>query len=375
MSRNRLIFAAALAALGAVLLSAQAQQSRPRPEPEPDRPIDAASRAALVENVISVLDREYVYPEKAREMGAALRQRMRRREYDAVTSSRAFADSLTSHLQAVSRDRHLGVRFSPEPPPPQDAGEPDETPEQLAQWRERSRVNNFGFEKVERLPGNVGYLEILGFDDPSIGTETAAAAMSFLANTDALIIDLRRNGGGTTDMVPLVSTYLFDRPTHLNSIYSRPTDSTEEFWTLPRVPGQRFGGEKPVYVLTSRRTFSAAEEFANNLKNLKRATIVGDTTGGGAHPGDTRRVGDHFIIFVPTGRAINPVTNTNWEGTGVHPDVAVPPAHALQTAYVDALGKVLEKTTDPDTRRQLQNVIAAERGKLDQMRAGRPAGS
>jgi hypothetical protein len=369
MNRTRLILAAALAALGTAPLSAQMAQ------PEPDRPIDAASRASVVENVISALDRAYVFPEKAREMGAALRQRVRRREYDAVTSSRAFADSLTSHLQAVSRDKHLRVRFSPEPIPPEDTTQRRETPEQLALRRDRARVNNFGFEKVERLAGNVGYLEIRGFADPAIASETAVAAMNFLANADALIIDLRRNGGGSPGMVQLVSSYLFDESTHLNSLYFRPADRTSQFWTLPYVPGRRFGQEKPVYVLTSERTFSAAEEFSYNLQNLKRATIVGDTTGGGAHPGGVRRVGDHFGVFVPSGRAISPVTNTNWEGTGVRPDVAVPTAHALQTAYVDALGKVLEKTTAPELRRQLQDVIATERRKLDEMRAGRPAGS
>ncbi|HEU4456182.1 MAG TPA: S41 family peptidase, partial [Longimicrobium sp.] len=316
MNRTRLMLAAAVVACGAAPLSAQA------PQPEPDRPIDAATRAAVVENVIAALDRAYVFPEKAREMGAALRQRMRRREYDGIAGSRAFADTLTSHLQAVSRDLHLRVRYSPEPLPPEDTVERRETPEDLARRRDRARLTNFGFEKVERLPGNVGYLEIRGFMDPGVGSETAVAAMNFLANTDALIIDLRRNGGGSPGMVQLVSSYLFDEPTHLNSLYFRPTDRTDQFWTLPHVPGRRFGQEKPIYVLTSRRTFSAAEEFTYNLQNLERATVVGDTTGGGAHPGGVRRVGDHFGVFVPSGRAINPVSNTNWEGTGVRPDVA-----------------------------------------------------
>jgi retinol-binding protein 3 len=175
-------------------------------------------------------------------------------------------------------------------------------------------------------------------------------------------------------MVQLVSSYLFDQPTHLNSLYFRPTDRTDQFWTLPHVPGRRFGQEKPIYVLTSSRTFSAAEEFTYNLQNLERATVVGDTTGGGAHPGGVRRVGEHFGVFVPSGRAINPVSNTNWEGTGVRPDVAVPTDHAMQTAYVAALEKVMEKTTSPEIRRQMQEIIAGERKKLDEMRAARPAG-
>ena len=147
--------------------------------------------------------------------------------------------------------------------------------------------------------------------------------MSFVANTDALIIDVRNNGGGAPSMVAYLCSYLFGpEPVHINDLYFRPENSTHQWWTLPHLPGKRYEG-KPVYVLTSKRTFSAAEEFTYNLKTQKRATIVGETTGGGANPGGTRPVAEHFIVFVPSGRAINPITKTNWEGTGVAPDVAV----------------------------------------------------
>ena len=156
--------------------------------------------------------------------------------------------------------------------------------------------------------------------------------MTFLAGTRAMIIDLRWNGGGQPKMVALVSSYLFDRRTHLNDLWTRRTNATEEFWTRDSVAGRKFGGTKPVFVLTSSRTFSGGEEFTNNLKTLKRATIVGETTGGGAHPVRGRRVDDHFMIGVPFARAINPITKTNWEGTGVEPDVKVPASEALATA-------------------------------------------
>jgi C-terminal processing protease CtpA/Prc len=156
--------------------------------------------------------------------------------------------------------------------------------------------------------------------------------MTFLAGTRALIIDLRENGGGSPAMVALVTSYLFDRRTHLNDLWTRATNKTEEFWTRDSVAGRRFGGEKPVYVLTSSNTFSGGEEFTNNLKVLKRATIVGETTGGGAHPVRSRRIDDHFFIGVPFARAINPITRTNWEGVGVEPDTKVPAAAALETA-------------------------------------------
>jgi retinol-binding protein 3 len=147
-----------------------------------------------------------------------------------------------------------------------------------------------------------------------------------------MIIDLRENGGGTPKMVALITSYLFDRRTHLNDLWTRSTNTTAEFWTQDTVAGRRFGGEKPVYVLTSARTFSGAEEFTYNLKTLKRATIVGETTGGGAHPVRCRRIDEHFMIGVPFARAINPITHTNWEGVGVEPDAKVPASEALNAA-------------------------------------------
>lgn len=133
-------------------------------------------------------------------------------------------------------------------------------------------------------------------------------------------------------MVAYVSSYLFDRRTHLNDLYTRSTGETRAFWTRDRVPGRRFGGARPVYVLTSARTFSGAEEFAYNLQALKRATLVGEVTGGGAHPVRGRRIDAHFLIGVPFARAVNPVTRTNWEGVGVAPDVRVPAGEALARA-------------------------------------------
>jgi C-terminal processing protease CtpA/Prc len=191
---------------------------------------------------------------------------------------------------------------------------------------------NCGFQKVERLDGNVGYLKFDMFADPELCAPTAAAAMNFLAGTRALIVDVRENGGGSPAMVAYVSSYLFDRRTHLNDLWTRQTGKTEEFWTRDSVAGRRFGGEKPVYVLTSSRTFSGAEEFTYNLKNLKRATIVGETTGGGAHPVAGHRIDDHFVIGVPFARAVNPITHTNWEGVGVEPDIKAPAGDALATA-------------------------------------------
>jgi C-terminal processing protease CtpA/Prc len=325
---------------------------------QPDRTIDAAERRAVLDGVLDQLKRNYVFPDTALVMERAVRARQRRGEYDRLTSARAFADSLTTDLQAVSRDRHLRVRYSFEPLPVRNDHEPD--PEQRAQARAFGRGVNFGFERVERLAGNVGYLELrsFGFDVEDM-KDAAAAAFTFLGNTDALIIDVRRNGGGSPYMVAQVSSYLFEPDSvHLNSLYWRPRNRTDDFYTRRDIEGTRYGPDRPVYVLTSRNTFSGAEEFAYNLQALRRATIVGDTTGGGAHPGGMQRVTEHFGVWLPTGRAINPITKTNWERVGVRPEIAVASEQALRTAHLAALRGLRDHATDPERQRSLDRAIA-----------------
>ena len=268
-------------------------------------------------------------------------------EYDQIRSRARLAELLTDRLQAVSHDKHLLVVYHSEPRPLQEAGSQD--PSRHEEDRQWSTLHNCGFQKVERLPGNVGYLDLRAFHDPQFAAETAVAAMTWLAHTDALIIDLRDNDGGEPAMIALITSYLFDELVHLNSLYWRESDSTQQFWTLPYVPGTRYGGQKPVYVLTSAATFSGGEEFSYNLKQLKRATIVGETTGGGAHPGGVFQLDEHLEVFIPTGRAINPISGTNWEGTGVIPDIAVPAADALTVGQILALKQVIARIGDTPT--------------------------
>lgn len=180
--------------------------------------------------------------------------------------------------------------------------------------------------------------------DPGICGPTVVAAMNFLGNVDAIIFDLRDNGGGDPKMIALIASYLFDEVTHLNDLYNRKEDSTTQFWTLPYVPGKRLTG-KPAFVLTSHGTFSGGEEFTYDLKELKRATVIGETTGGGAHPVSGHRIDDHFMIGVPFARAINPVSKTNWEGTGVEPDVKVPADTALEVARKMAAEQIHQHET------------------------------
>jgi hypothetical protein len=297
---------------------------------EIDTKIDASIRARVIDSAIVDLDAFYVTPTVAKRMADTLRAHQKRGDYDTVTDGSDFAVLLTSNLQDVSHDKHLHVTFSPVPlPPPRDAshGKPGIPPE----FRQRLAQTNCAFEKAEILPGNIGYLKFNGFGPPEICAPTATAAMNFLANTDAIIFDLRENHGGDPSMVRFICSYLFDHRTHLNDLWTRKDSSTEEYWTLPSVPGKKLAG-KPAYVLTSKETFSGGEEFSYDLKELKRATIVGETTGGGAHPVDGHRIDNRFAIAVPYATAVNPISHTSWEGTGVEPDVKVAADSALSRA-------------------------------------------
>jgi hypothetical protein len=303
--------------------------------------IDAATKARVIDGAVANLNEFYVFPESAKKMEEALRARQKKGEYDAVMDGDAFAEMLTEHLQEVSHDKHLRVGFSPVVLP---KGGPERNPDAEARMRTQMERNNCFFEKVERLPLNIGYLKFNGFADPAVCGATATAAMNFLGGVDAIIFDMRENGGGNPEMVAYISTCLFGERTHLNDLYNRKEDSTTQYWTLPYVPGKRLTG-KPVFVLTAKRTFSGAEEFTYNLKNLKRATIIGETTGGGAHPVSGHRIDDHFTIGVPFARAVNPISKTNWEGTGVEPDVKVPADEALDVAKKMAAEQIKNEET------------------------------
>jgi C-terminal processing protease CtpA/Prc len=300
-------------------------------------------------------------------MSAAVRARQEKGEYDSITNGKELADALTNHLREVCKDKHLGVGFRAEPfPKTFDKGP---SAEELKRMEADLARRNHGFKKVERLDGAVGLLELEGFFPEEYVGDTAAAAMTFLSNCDAVIVDLRKNGGGSPATVILLCSYFFDEPTHLNDIYNRTTDATRQYWSHLVVPGKKLIG-KDVYVLTSSRTFSGAEEFAYNLQSQKRGTIVGETTGGGAHPTRGFRVTDHFGVRVPFARSINPVTKTNWEGTGVKPDVAVSADHALHTAHLLALKKAAEKhASDADRSAEIKRATEAVQKELDALKA------
>lgn len=339
-----------------------------------DLALDAAIRTEVLEAIASELS-EYAFPEVASKIQNDIQARLAAKGYQDVKSGTQLAETLTAQLQTLSGDPHLKVYFSPAVLPhltPQS----EIPPEELAQQRRLSELRNFDFNRVERLRGNIGYLELFSFEPPEFAGEAAAAAMQFLAHTSALIIDLRRNRGGSARMVALLTSYLLPAypAVHLTDLYWPKANRTQQSWTLPYVSGTRYLNQ-PVYLLVGPETFSAAEEFAYNLKHLKRAVIVGETTAGGANPGAGFRLHDHFWMFIPTGRAISQATGENWEGCGVLPDFKIPAELSLKAAQLLAYKKLLRdeaegtftKLLEPSLRRELEDSLEPVEAALNRM--------
>jgi hypothetical protein len=327
--------------------------------------LDQAQKQAIVDEISTLLNKNYIFAETAKKLEDALRTKLAAGDFANVNEAPAFAQAVSQLLLDVGKDRHMGFAYNPAMA--EDLrrlmGRSEEEAKKVRERQlEEARRDNFGFRKVERLPGNIGYIDFRVFQSPADAGATAVAAMNFLAYCDAVIVDLRQNGGGDPAQIQLISSYFFDEPVHLNDLYARATDRTENYWTLPYVPGAKAVGAD-LYILTSARTFSGAEEFTYNMKNLKRATVIGETTGGGAHPTDTMIVQHDFLLRVPFARAINPVSKTNWEGTGVTPDVAVPAAQAFDRAYAMAVEKLAAKATGPGRKAEYEWILDGEKAK------------
>lgn len=298
--------------------------------------LDSAERQRVLDGAISNLKQHYIYPDVAQKIADTLLAKERRGEYDAINDGDAFAHQLTSQMRDVSHDMHLELVYSQDPLPPQPTGQ---IPEDLARYRDVMEQSNCTFEKVETLPRNIGYLKLNSFPDRSVCEPTATATMASLNNADALIVDLRDNRGGMPDMVALMAAYLFDHPEYF---YNPRENTTQESWTHSPVPGNKLA-DKPVYVLTSARTSSGAEQFCYDLKMLKRVTLIGETTGGAAHSGVWHRIDDHFGMGIPETNPINPFSKADWAVTGVEPDVKVKAADAPATAVKLAESKLQKK--------------------------------
>ena len=279
--------------------------------------------------------RDYVFPEVAEQLQSQVRTH--RSEYRAISDSNALAARLTADLRAVGRDHHLEVAFGEEL-----GVQKEPTPAERQHAHAFDLANGYGIRSGRRLPGNVGYVDLAYFSPDSDAGTALAAAMRLVNGTDALILDLRRNGGGSGDTATALLSYFFEEPTQLSSVVERKNGQPLERqkWTMPYVAGPRYLG-KPVFVLTSRRTHSAAEMCAYDLKNTHRATIVGERSAGNANSSKGEiALGYGFAALIPNGETRSPITHTNWEGTGVEPDVVTNASDALIVVYKLALKDV-----------------------------------
>ena len=277
--------------------------------------LDSAAQQALIVKIAELLRTEYVFPAVATHAASALESRA---ASIATTprSSAEFAAALTAELNDLTHDRHVRVRYAPDAAGPRMPQEVDPS------------IDNFGVHRLEWLPGRIGYLKIDRFYEADESRATFDAAARLLAPAAAVIIDLRDNGGGS-DGNALLASYFFDSRLLFNELRWRKEES-DQIWTDPSVRPQL--AKTPLFILTSGRTFSAAEAFAYSLQQRKRATIVGEGTAGGANPNRYFPIGPGLALSVSIGTTVNPVSGSNWEGTGVVPDVVVPAASALETA-------------------------------------------
>jgi retinol-binding protein 3 len=321
--------------------STQAQQS----DEQKKVPISEQTKNEVLDSLLQKLNEFYVFPDTVTKIEKTIRLCKKKGYYSKIKDSKVFADTLTNQLLRITQDKHLSVSFNEE----------DETSIQTPVEDEKERAKNFqrfkiqkkfSFAKIDILDGNIGYLKIEAFFPVNDAAQTATAAMNYLANTDALIIDLRPNHGGEPEMVQFLASHFFDTtPVHLNDLFWREGNKTIQYWTLPNISAKRYL-DKSIYILTNEETFSAGEEFTYDLQVLKRATVVGRTTGGGANPGSEVPIKGKFVAFIPNGRAINPVTKTNWEGTGVKPDIEILEKDALIETQIIALKKLIQTTAD-----------------------------
>ncbi|MFC4930941.1 S41 family peptidase [Massilia sp. GCM10023247] len=305
----------------------------------PEAVLDRAMRVNTIDTLVAKLNAHYVFPDKAKKMEAVLRQRLQEGKYDGISNGYRLARQLTADIHGVVRDRHLKVGFHPKLALPAEADGP--APATQAQWEQRTnfvtrlimrRTASRSVKRVERLGPNIGYLKISSFPVAYLVAGKYAAAMDELAGTDGLIMDLRQNDGGDPQAVALLISYFVDRRTRLNDIWDRETGNTVEHWTDDKLHGKRYGGKKPVLILAGPRTASAGEDFAYTMQALKRATVIGERTWGGAHPAALHGIGGHFFATIPGQRSISPITGTNWEGVGVTPDIAATQDMALAVA-------------------------------------------
>ena len=317
--------------------------------------------------ILELIKSRYVFPAVADSMKYYILDNWQKQKYDTIADGKEFAFQLTRDLQHISNDLHLNIDYKETKPKRSESKEINSEEENV--WLNKLMLeNNYGIKTKKILDGNIGYLEIPLFGPLNICVDSLKAAMHFVENTDALILDLRSCRGSLDEnTIPFFCSYFFEEPVHLFDFYTYETNSTRQFWTHAWIPGKRYT-EKPIYILTSGRTFSGGEEIAYDLKHLNRAQIIGENTKGGANPTDYVQINSQFAISVPYMRSINPITKTNWEHIGVAPDIRVKSNIALYTAHVAALKKLYQLVADEKHRNNLHKILKETEGNKPQLK-------
>ena len=312
-------------------------------------------RQAIVQDIARIARDKYIFPEKGLATAQAIQSHLEHGDYDAILSPSVFADRLTSDLRRASSDQHWSVQFNATLTSALYSGEDEVSEMDIELLKESIYRQNFGIARVEHLLGNIGYIDLHGFAWIGFGGagESIAALMQLVAHCDALIFDMRRNGGGEVETLQVYISYFVEAaPVLYDSFYYRPSGETQQFWTMPYVPGKRLPNV-PLYILTGGATGSGGEAFAYILQNMRGATVIGQKTLGAAHTTDLEIVQGHFQVEYPSGRSISPFTRGDWEGGGVLPDLAVPVEQALSVAHLRALENLIHSCQDEAIQREL----------------------
>jgi hypothetical protein len=331
-----------------------------------DKKISEDEKGELIKLVCERLEVVYAFPESIPKICGTLTGNFEEGKYSELNTPGDFANRLNSDFEEITNDKHFGIVHDPKMAAEMKGEESEDEEESYltAQMVEEERLNNFGFKELKILDGNIGYMDLRIFFPPKYAGETTVAAMSYFSNCDALIIDLRNNGGGWDDMVVFLMSYFFDTEEAVlfSTTYSRYENEYYQSQTMPYVPGKLLAGI-PLYVLTSKSSFSAAEAFAYYMKHLDKAKIVGVRTRGGQNPVEIQTIGDGFVMYIPSWKLLYSATGSGWEGVGVEPDIEVEAAQALNAAHLDALKTLAEKVTDENEKRYYQWTIDGVKGR------------
>lgn len=324
--------------------------------------LDQNLKSEIIEKVAKIMKDKYVFEEVGNKMSDFLVQQHNERKYDSITDIKEFCQKLTSDLRQISNDKHLFVFYSPEEAKEVAARNKSLSKNEIKKIEDYYELSesrsNYGFNKVEILVGNIGYIDIDYFSSSVNANNKVDNIIGFVENTDAIIIDLRDNGGGGgSGADQLLMSYFFgDERVPFSGVYYRETDRIHESWSNHDTKCKKLPNID-LYILTNSNTFSAAEFIAYSLQVLNRAVIIGEVTKGGAHPVDVLIVKGDILTQVSIGNSINPITNSNWEETGVIPEVTSPSDSALTVAYKMALKKIMDRTEDKLYKDNLNEII------------------